>query len=65
MPTTYEPLDVNTDTTTTKTILHEVIPLTGTIVSGTYDSPDGTSFNIKNYTKIVTNWLSEHCDNGF
>ena len=50
MPTTYEPLDVNTDTTTTKTILHEVIPLTGTIVSGTYDSPDGTSFNIKNYT---------------
>lgn len=50
MPATYEPLDVNTDTTTTKTILHEVIPLTGTIVSGTYDSPDGTSFNIKNYT---------------
>jgi hypothetical protein len=50
MPANYEPLDVNTDSTTTKTILHEVIPLTGTIVSGTYDSPDGTSFNIKNYT---------------
>jgi|TARA_B100000282_G_scaffold9133_1_gene6503 hypothetical protein len=50
MPSTYEVLDVNTDSTTTKTILHEVLPLTGTLASGTYDSPDGTSFNIKNYT---------------
>lgn len=50
MPSTYETLNVNTDSTTTKTILHEVLPLTGTLVSGTYDSPDGTSFNIKNYT---------------
>ena len=50
MPSTYEPLNVNTDTTNTKTILHEVLPLTGTLASGTYDSPDGTSFNIKNYT---------------
>ena len=45
MPVTYEPLDVNTDTTTTKTILHEVIPLTGTIISGTYNDE-----NIKNFT---------------
>jgi len=50
MPSTYEVLDVNTDSTTTKTILHEVLPLTGTLASGTYDSEDGTSFNIKNYT---------------
>jgi len=50
MPTTYETLNVATDSTTTKTILHEVLPLTGTLASGTYDSPDGTSFNIKNYT---------------
>jgi hypothetical protein len=50
MPTTYETIDVNTDSTTTKTLLHEVLPLTGTLASGTYDSPDGTSFNIKNYT---------------
>ena len=50
MPSTYETLNVNTDTTNTKTILHEVLPLTGTLASGTYDSPDGTSFNIKNYT---------------
>ena len=50
MPSTYELLNVNTDSTTTKTILHEVLPLTGTLASGTYDSPDGTSFNIKNYS---------------
>ena len=37
MPTNYETLNVATDTTTTKTVLHEVLPLTGTIASGTYD----------------------------
>ena len=42
MPTTYEIFNVNNDTTTTKTILHEVLPLTGTLASGTYGSPDGT-----------------------
>ena len=46
MPVSYEPLNVNTDVTTTKTILHEVIPLTGTIInSGTYSDE-----NIKNFT---------------
>ncbi len=46
MPVSYEPLNVNTDVTTTKTILHEVIPLTGTVInSGTYNNE-----NIKNYT---------------
>jgi len=44
MPVSYEPLNVNTDVTTTKTILHEVIPLTGSIVSGTYNDQ-----NIKNF----------------
>tara|TARA_R110000765_G_C18936810_1_gene607251 strand:+ start:24 stop:1067 length:1044 start_codon:yes stop_codon:yes gene_type:complete len=44
----YERLDT-TDVTTTKTLLHESIPLTGTIVSGTYGTfPDDT--NVKNYT---------------
>ena len=44
----YEPLDT-TDTTTTKTLLYEAIPLTGTIVSGTYGVwPDDS--NIKDYT---------------
>lgn len=45
MPLSYEPLNVNTDITTTKTLLHEVIPLTGTIVSGTYNDA-----NIKNFS---------------
>jgi hypothetical protein len=46
MPVSYEPLNVNTDVTTTKTVLHEVIPLTGTIInSGTYNNE-----NIKNFT---------------
>ena len=44
MPVSYEPLNVNTDVTTTKTILHEVIPLTGAVVSGTYNDE-----NIKNF----------------
>ena len=30
----YETLDTNTDVTTTRTLLHESIPLTGAIISG-------------------------------
>tara|TARA_R110000824_G_scaffold178097_1_gene357709 strand:- start:1652 stop:2701 length:1050 start_codon:yes stop_codon:yes gene_type:complete len=41
----YEPLDSSTDVTTTVTLLYEAIPLTGTIVSGTYNDE-----NIKNFT---------------
>ena len=45
----YELLNPNTDVTTTKTMLHEAIPVTGSIVSGTYGVfPNGG--NIKNYT---------------
>jgi len=45
----YEPLNVNTDITTTRTFLHEILPITGTIFSGTYGTwPSGD--NIKNYT---------------
>ena len=48
MAKSYQPLNLNTDTTTTRTLLHEVIPLTGTIISGTYGTfPDEE--NIKNY----------------
>ena len=36
---------LNNDVATTRTLLHEAIPVTGTIVSGTYNS-DG---NVKNY----------------
>jgi len=44
MATTFKTL-LNNDVTSTRTLLHEAIPLTGTIVSGTYE-PDE---NIKNY----------------
>ena len=47
--TSYERLDTTNDITTTRTLLHESIPLTGTLVSGTYGTfPDDN--NIKNYT---------------
>ena len=49
MPINYEVINPNTDVATTKTLLHEVIPLTGTIVSGTYGTfPDDD--NVKNYS---------------
>ena len=48
MATTYKTLSAN-DIVTTKTLLHEAIPVTGTIVSGTYLSGT-TELNIKNYT---------------
>jgi hypothetical protein len=49
----YETLDTNTDVTTTRTLLHESIPLTGAIISG--GAGDGAlatynNENIKNYT---------------
>ena len=42
--TVYKPLSAD-DKVSTKTLLHEAIPITGTIVSGTYSEN-----NIKNYT---------------
>ena len=49
MPINYEVINPNTDVATTKTLLHEVIPLTGTLVSGTYGVfPDDE--NVKNYS---------------
>jgi hypothetical protein len=41
----FEPINPTTDVTTTRTFLHEVIPITGSIISGTYSDN-----NIKNYT---------------
>ena len=49
MPINYEVINPNTDVATTKTLLHEVIPLTGTIVSGTYGTFPNEG-NIKNYS---------------
>ena len=44
MSSFYKTLDNTKDIVSTRTLLHEAIPLTGTIVSGTY----GTA-NIKNF----------------
>jgi len=41
----FEAINPTTDVTSTRTFLHEVIPITGSIVSGTY-----ADNNIKNYT---------------
>ena len=47
MATTYKTFS-NNDIVSTKTLLNEAIPLTGTVLSGTY--MEGTSeVNIKNY----------------
>jgi len=40
---------LNNDRTTTRTLLHEAIPITGTILSGTYGAV-GSETNIKNYS---------------
>jgi len=48
MPRTYETLNLASDLTTTRTLLHEAIPITGNIVSGTY-GVYGSERNIKNY----------------
>ena len=54
MATSFKSIS-NTDITTTRTLLHETVPVTGTIVSGTYGI-DGTATefpaegNIKNYS---------------
>ena len=46
MATVYKTLFENEDVTTTRTLLHEVIPLTGSLISGSVYVND----NIKNYT---------------
>jgi len=45
MPVQYQPFNTTQDVTTTKTLLHEVIPITGSIISGTY-----ADANIKDYS---------------
>ncbi len=45
----YKTLNQTNDVVNTRTLLHEAIPLTGTIVSGTYNAGT-TEHNIKNYS---------------
>jgi len=49
MATTFKRINEDNDVTSTRTLLHEAIPITSSIVSGTYGTfPD--EGNIKNYT---------------
>ena len=50
MATTYKTF-LNNDVTSTRTLLHESIPITGSILSGTYNQGDTTNeVNIKNFS---------------
>jgi hypothetical protein len=49
MATMYKPLILSDDVVSTRTLLHESIPITGSIVSGTYVQ-SGVEKNIKNYS---------------
>ncbi len=49
MASTYKTFS-NNDLATTRTLLHEVIPVTGSIVSGTYVEGTTNETNIKNYS---------------
>ncbi len=50
MATTFKQF-LNNDVTTTRTLLHESIPITGSIVSGTYNEGSTTTeTNVKNYS---------------
>ena len=53
----YESLNTTTDVTTTKTLLHEAIPVTGTIMSGVYGNWTSET-NVKNYTHGM--WQSQY-----
>ena len=48
MASTFKTL-LNSDIANTRTLLHEAIPITGTIVSGTYQNTPGTEENIKTF----------------
>ena len=45
----FQPLNPNKDITSTRTFLHESVPITGAIVSGTYGAFTAEN-NVKNYT---------------
>lgn len=49
MAMTFKNIGPN-DSVSTKTMLHEAIPLTGTIVSGTYTDYAGTEHNVKTFS---------------
>ena len=50
MATTFKAFNTATDVISTRTLLHEAIPLTGALLSGTYTVSPNTDENIKNYS---------------
>jgi hypothetical protein len=50
MATTYKAFNTATDVISTRTLLHEAIPLTGALLSGTYTVSPNTEENIKNFS---------------
>ena len=51
MAETFKPFGAN-DTTTTRTLLHEAIPVTGTIISGTYTKANSLALNAELNIKL-------------
>ena len=49
MATSFKTFD-DKDSVVTRNLLHEAIPITGTIISGTYTNKAGTEYNIKTYS---------------
>tara|TARA_R110000824_G_scaffold116624_4_gene268163 strand:+ start:259 stop:1377 length:1119 start_codon:yes stop_codon:yes gene_type:complete len=49
MATSFKTFDPGKDSVVTRNLLHEAIPITGSIISGTYGSPS-PSTNVKNYS---------------
>ena len=49
MASTFKTL-LNNDVVNTRTLLHEAIPVTGTIASGTYQETPGIELNVKTFT---------------
>ena len=49
MASTFKTL-LNDDVVNTRTLLHEAIPITGTIASGTYQETPGTELNVKTFS---------------
>jgi len=41
---------INDDVTSTRTLLHESIPITGSIISGSYDEPTAATSHVKTYS---------------
>tara|TARA_B100000287_G_scaffold86833_1_gene79429 strand:- start:12211 stop:13401 length:1191 start_codon:yes stop_codon:yes gene_type:complete len=58
MAKTYKPL-LGDDIVNTRTMLHEAIPITGTIASGTYNT-DNTEHNVKNFSHGMFNSVYDY-----